>query len=83
MTLRFGVTRSREMRDWAEAALGGAPDRRNLSLVMHANDGVAEAVRWNLFDAWVSGWQAAQTDAATGEVAIESMTVVYDRVDRD
>lgn len=83
MILRYGVTRSREMWTWFEAASSGNPDRRNLSLLMFENDGVTEALRWNLFDAWVSGWRAATLDAATGEVAIESMTLVYDRVDRD
>lgn len=83
MILRYGLTRSRAMWDWFETSSTGAPDRRNVSLVMLDADGATEAMRWNLMDAWVSGWQAARLDALAGEVAIESMTVVYDRVDRD
>lgn len=83
MTLRYGVTRSTDVWDWFQTAARGAVERRDISIVLFEQDGVSEAVRWNLHNAWISKWQAARLDAATSEVAIESVTVIYDRVERD
>lgn len=83
MTLRYGLTKSRDLWNWFSDASAGNFTRRNISVVMFENNGATEAIRWNLFDAWISGWQAARLDAIAGEAAIETMTVVYDRVERD
>lgn len=83
VTLRFGLTQSRAMWDWMQAQLQGDLQRRAVSVIVFENDGQTEAMRWNLFDAWIAGWRAAKLDAGANEVAIESMTLVYDRVERD
>lgn len=83
MTLRYGLTQSSELWDWFQSLQGGEPQRRNISVVLFDNDGTTEALRWNLFNAWVSGWRAAPLDANRSEVAIETMTIVYDRLERD
>ena len=83
LTLRYGLTRSREIWNWFQGAVTGEPERRNISVVMFESDGATEAFRWNLYDAWVSAWRGAKLDAATNEAAIDSVTIVYDRVERD
>jgi phage tail-like protein len=83
LELRYGLSRSRELWDWFSQTLSGETERRNVSVVMFENDGHTEAFRWNLFEAWVSRWKAAQLNATVGEVAIDSMTIVYDRLERD
>lgn len=83
LELHYGLSRSRELWDWFTRTLSGEAERRNVSVVMFENDGHTEAFRWNLFNAWVSRWKAARLDASVGEVAIDSMTIVYDRLERD
>ena len=39
-------------------------------------------VHWNLLNAWVSEWRGAPLDALGREIAIESMTLVFDSLER-
>ena len=41
-----------------------------------------EVLRWNLLNAWPCEWRAARLDALSKQVAIESMTLVFDSVER-
>ena len=60
----------------------GKVERRNISIVLVDSDGVTEAMRWNLINAWVSEWQGAVLNASAHEVAIESMTIVFETLER-
>jgi phage tail-like protein len=82
VTLRYGVTRSRELWDWFLTGVKGAIQRRNISIVLLASDGTTEVMRWNLFNAWVTQWRGAMLDAKGQEVAIESVTLVCETLER-
>jgi phage tail-like protein len=83
VTLRYGLTASRELWNWMMRTVEGRIERRNVSIVMLDTDGTSEATRWNLRDAWPSEWQGAPLDALNREIAIESLTLVYDALERD
>ncbi len=83
VTLRYGLTANPALWTWFQESMTGTPTRRNISLIMHSNDGKGEAFRWNLIDAWVSSWKAAQLDASVSDVAVDTLTLVYDRLERD
>ena len=82
ITLRYGLTDSRELWDWFATSVAGRVDRRAVSVVMLDSDGVQPVVRWNLFDAWLSEWRGASLNALDKGTAIESMTLVYERLER-
>ena len=82
VTLRYGLTESRELWDWFLAGMEGRVDRRDISVLMTATDGKTEVLRWNLFGAWPTEWRAAPLDALAREVAIESVTLVYESIGR-
>lgn len=82
VTLRYGLTASRELWEWFTTGVKGTVERRNVSIVMLGNDGVTEVVRWNLVNAWVSEWRAARLDALGQDVAIESLVLVFEGLDR-
>ena len=82
ITLRYGLTDSRELWDWFTTSVRGKVDRRNVSVVMLDSDGVTEVVRWNLISAWLSEWRGAPLNALEKEVAIETMTLVYETLER-
>src|SRR4029453_7090858 len=82
ITLRYGLTASRELWDWFMTAVKGTVERKNVSIVMLSSDGVTEVVRWNLVNAWVSEWRGARLDALGQDVAIESLTVVFETLER-
>jgi phage tail-like protein len=39
-------------------------------------------MRWNLVDAWPAEWRSAGFDALSREIAIESITLVFDSLER-
>jgi phage tail-like protein len=82
VTLRYGLTASHEMWDWLMQTVQGRVARRNVSIIMLDTDGSSELMRWNLRDAWPSEWQGAPLDALNTEIAIESLTLVYDALER-
>ena len=82
VTLRYGLTASRELWDWFMSAVKGTVERKNVSIVMLGSDGVTEVVRWNLVNAWVSEWRGARLDAFGQDVAIETLVMVFETLDR-
>ena len=82
VTLRYGLTNSPGLWDWLSSTLGGAVDRREVSIVLLDNEGANEAMRWNLGNAWISEWHGAMLNAISREVAIESMTLVFESLER-
>jgi len=82
VTLRYGLTDSHELWNWLMETVAGRIERRNVSIILLNSEG-EEAIRWNLFDAWPSEWKGAPLDALSQEIAIESLTLVYDRIERD
>ena len=60
----------------------GHVERRNVSVLMLDTDDVAEVLRWDLINAWPAEWRGAPLDALGREVAIESMTLVFESLQR-
>jgi len=50
--------------------------------VLVDSDGATEVMRWNLINAWVTQWRGTQLDALSQDVAIESLTLVCETLDR-
>jgi phage tail-like protein len=82
ITLRYGLTRSRELFDWFKTGVAGHVQRKNLSIVLFDADGTTEVMRWNLVNAWATEWRGSLLDAHSQEVAIESLTLVCESMDR-
>lgn len=80
--LRYGLTQSTELWEWFLTGVNGSVQRRNVSIAVLERDGVTEAVRWNLLNAWPSEWRGAPLDALGHEVAIESLTLVFEGLER-
>ena len=82
IVLRYGLTDSHELWDWFMSAVKGTVQRKNVSILMLASDGVREVMRWDLINAWPSEWRGALLDAMNREVAVESLTLVFETLDR-
>ncbi len=82
VTLRYGLTSSLDLWEWFLSAVNGTVERRNISIVLMDNEGVAEATRWNLIDAWPTEWRGAVLNALNHEAAIESLTIVFESLER-
>jgi phage tail-like protein len=82
VTLRYGLTSSRELWDWMLTSIQGRAERKNVSIIMLDSEGANEVMRWNLVDAWPSEWYGAPLDALSKEIAIEGLTLVFDSMER-
>lgn len=83
VTLRYGLTESREMWRWLFNAVSGVSDRRNVSIVLLNEAGTDEVRRWNLIRAWPCRWRSPSFKALGNGLAIEHMTLAYDRLELD
>ncbi len=82
ITLRYGLTASRELWDWFMTAVNGKVERKNVSILLIDSDGITETLRWNLVNAWPSYWQGTLLNAMSHEAAIEELTIVYESLER-
>jgi len=82
VTLRYGLTKSRELWEWMMTAVNGAVQRRTVHILMLNPQGAEEQLRWTLVDAWPTSWQGAPLDAMSNLVAIESLELVYEKLER-
>ena len=82
ITLRYGLTKSKELWDWFMSGVKGKVQRRNISIVLLDSDGTTEVIRWNLVNAWASHWRGAMLNALDQEIAIESLTLVCETIER-
>lgn len=81
ITLKWGVTDSRELYDWHLSVVQGQIQRKNCSVVLLDDTG-AKKVRWDLFEAWPSRWDGPDFDAKGKEVAIDALTISCEQVRR-
>lgn len=82
VTLSYGLTASKDLWRWVDLAMKGTPKRLHVSIVVLAQDGATEAVRFNLNNAWPTSWSGAPLDALGNETAIEQLTLVYETLER-
>ena len=81
ITLKRGVTDSRELQDWHLSAINGELVRRNGSVIL-LDDAGQERVRWNFSNAWVSRFEGPDFIAKGNDVAIETLTICCERLER-
>ncbi len=81
ITLKWGLTDSRELWDWRKTIVNGRVERKNCSIIVLDTEG-SEVVRWNFFDAWPSKWEGPSFDAKANDIAVESLTIVHEGLER-
>lgn len=83
VSLRYGLTSSMDLWEWLISAVEGRVSRRNVSVVMLDSSGTAEVTRWNLVNAWPQEWYGAPLDAMSREVAIETLVLAHEGLQRE
>jgi phage tail-like protein len=82
ITLKWGLSESRELWDWLMTTAEGTSDRRDVSVILLKPDGQQEETRWNLFNTYPTGWRGARLEALGNQVAIETLTLAVERLER-
>ncbi len=81
LVLKWGITDSRELYDWHQSAVGGELERKNGSVIL-LDDLGEEKVRWNFFNAWASKYEGPSLDGKGSDVAMDTLTLSCERVER-
>lgn len=82
ITLSYGVTDSRALWDWLMKAAEGKVERKNVTIFVLDNDGQTTMENWELINAWPQKWQGTELDAASNQLAIAQLTLVFDVLQR-
>ena len=81
LTLKWGLTDSRDLYDWHHTAVNGEMVRKN-GAVIQLDDVGEEVMRWNFYQAWPSKWNGPDFNATGNEVSIDELTVSCEWVER-
>lgn len=81
ITLKWGLTDSRELYQWYRDVTQGKIERKNGSIILNDLEG-AEKVRWNFFDAWPAKWDGPDFTAKGNDVAIETLELATENIER-
>jgi phage tail-like protein len=79
IVLRRGMSSSPELWNWYEQTIGGTIKRKNGSIILLKPNG-AELCRWNFFDAYPIRWSGPALNAASSDVAIETIELAHNGI---
>ena len=81
ISLRWGMTDDTELYEWILAVAQGTTERKNGSIILLDRQG-NEISRWNFFNAFPASYKAPDLKASGNEVAIESLDLAHERLER-
>lgn len=81
ISLKWGMTDDSEFWDWRAKAMGGKVERKNGSIVL-MNEAGEEKLRWNFREGWPTKWTGPSFNATGNDVAIESLDIAHEGVEK-
>ncbi len=81
IVLKWGMTNDTELYDWHRQTVLGNVQRRNGSVIVLDRRG-DEVARWNFVNAWPTKYDIPDFNAAGKEVAVETLELVHEGVER-
>lgn len=82
ITLKHGITTSNELQAWFESTLSGLPNRKNGVIVL-LDDERQPVVRWKFLNAFPRKWEGPHLNAKGSDVAIETLTLSCEGLERE
>lgn len=81
ISLKWGTSDDAELWDWRKQAMDGNVQRKNGSIVLLDDTG-EEQVRWNFREGWPTKWTGPSFNATGTDVAIETLEIVHEGVEK-
>lgn len=82
ITLKWGLTDSHELWDWRKQTIQGTIVRKNGSIVVYDPANAKEVARWNFVRGWPAKWDGPHFDAKGKDIALETLTIAHEGIDR-
>lgn len=80
LTLKWGLTDSKELYEWYLKISKGEIVRKNGSIVVLDLEGT-EKVRWNFFNGWPTKWDGPDFTSKGNDVAVETLEIAHEGVE--
>jgi phage tail-like protein len=81
IVLKWGMAEDTDLYDWHRQAVLGKVERRNGSIIVLDRQG-EEKLRWNFVNAWPTKWDGPDFNAEGNDVAIETLELAHEGVER-
>ena len=81
IVLKRGLTQDTALWNWHKQVLDGTVHRRNGSVILLDDQG-HDQVRWNFFGSWPCKYVGPTLDAKSSEVAIETLELAHEGIER-
>lgn len=82
ITLKWGLSNSRELWQWREQVIQGALQRKNGSVVVFDLANRTEVARWNFVSAWPSKWEGPAFNAKGNDIAVDTLVLSHEGIAR-
>jgi phage tail-like protein len=79
--LKWGISDDRDLYDWHRRVISGDIERKNGSIVLLDRRG-QESARWNFMRAWPTKYDAPDFNAEGTDVAIETLELAHEGLER-
>jgi phage tail-like protein len=81
ITLKGGITDDAGLWDWRKKVIDGKTERKNVSIVL-INESGEDKLRWNFINAWPTQWTGPGFNASENQVAIETLVIVHEGMNK-
>jgi phage tail-like protein len=81
IVLKRGITDDHSLWDWRKKVIDGKTDRQHGSIVLCDETG-ADKVRWNFYEGWPTKWTGPTFNATSNEVAIETLEIAIEKLEK-
>lgn len=82
IVLKRGYVATDELWKWRKQVVEGKTERKSGSVILLADDGQTEVVRYNFFEAWPCKWKGFQLDGKGADTAVEQIELAVEKVER-
>lgn len=77
VTLKRGLTNSRDLWDWWQTVVAGNIQRRSVAITL-LDDARQLVLRWLLREAWIAKYEGPHLEAEANEVAVETIELAHE-----
>ena len=82
LTLKWGITDSMELFEWRKQVIQGKTGTKKNIAVILQDEGGNPTSRWEFKEAWPSKYGAPELSAKGNDIAIESIEITHEGMDR-
>ncbi len=80
ITFKRGFTQNKDLWNWRKTVIDGKPQRSSGTITL-LDETRQPVVRWKFFNAWASKLEGPGFNAKTNDIAIETLTIVVERLE--